>query len=114
MKRLTAVLIFSVGCLLLVGCNGNHEEVVKEENKAIKEIGAAKEAVVQQQADSKQDIQDALAQGDLNKIEEAKIDATSKLAGAEKKVDEEKVAAVEAIAEAKRDAGESRGTFQRE
>ena len=114
MKRLIPVLAVSFFCSLSFGCNGTHEDVVKEEKKAQKEVGAAKVEVLEQKVESKKDIEDARAQGNLKAIEAAKIEATKELAEAESKVDEKKLDATKAITGAKKDAGETSGTFQRD
>jgi len=112
MKTSILTLALAVSCFSLFACNtGSHERVTKAEEEAQEEIHTAQKEVIQQRVESQADIEEALAQGNLAKIETAKIDATSDMANAEANLDDKKIEAEKAIAGAKFDAGETDGTL---
>lgn len=114
MNRFITILAVSFFLFNLTACKGTHEQVVKEEKKAQQEVGSAQKEVVEQKVESQKDIGEARAKGDMDKLDAAKIEATKDLAEAERKVDEKKLDATKAITDAKKDAGETSGTFQKE
>ncbi|MFN8391756.1 MAG: hypothetical protein U0136_15815 [Bdellovibrionota bacterium] len=107
MKRiLLCALILGCGT---VACRSPEQKVQDEKVEAAREIGKAEQKAAKTEADAQHNV--AVAAPD--KKDEAKIDATEKIADAEKKVDDEKVEATKEISKAEQDAGHG-GSYKKE
>jgi hypothetical protein len=98
----------------LTGCQNDHREVVKEQREASKEIRDAQQNVAKEQREAAGEINDARARGDIDDVQDEKIEATKEIAKAERKVEDEKIEATKEITDAKRDAGETAGTYRKQ
>lgn len=105
------LVIASLVLLLLAACDSR--STPRTQIESAEKVREAQENVVRQQEEARKELSDAAADGDLEEVEEEKIEATEELAEAEGEVDDAKVEATENLADVLEESGEG-GTYRRE
>jgi hypothetical protein len=113
LKKALGLALAITACSTFGACKSGPEKVAEERQEATKEIGKAQQEVAREQAEGAKEAGRARASGDAEEYAEERVEATKEIADAERKVDDEKVEATKEITDAKVDAGQSTGTYEK-